>query len=144
RPHAVPSLPRGLALVPGPPGPPRPAPPLHRRRAARAAPAGRRLPLRRTLPRSGGGLPAHCPRSRGAGARPLRGLPGGELMAALLEASGLAKHFDVGGQWVARRRRGIRAVDGVSFALEAGGTLGLGGGSGRGQSTPGPLIPPSL
>ncbi|HET6365794.1 MAG TPA: ATP-binding cassette domain-containing protein, partial [Pseudomonadales bacterium] len=58
----------------------------------------------------------------------------------LLEVEGLAKQFDVGGTWLARRRRVIRAVDGVSFTLERGETLGLVGESGCGKSTTGRLI----
>ena len=61
-------------------------------------------------------------------------------MAPLLEVEGLVKRFDVGGTWLARRRRVIRAVDGVSFALEPGETLGLVGESGCGKSTTGRLI----
>jgi oligopeptide transport system ATP-binding protein len=58
----------------------------------------------------------------------------------LLEVQGLVKRFDVGGAWLARRRRTIRAVDGVSFTLEPGETLGLVGESGCGKSTTGRLI----
>jgi peptide/nickel transport system ATP-binding protein len=58
----------------------------------------------------------------------------------LLEVKGLVKQFDVGGAWLARRRRVIRAVDGVSFTLEPGETLGLVGESGCGKSTTGRLI----
>ena len=58
----------------------------------------------------------------------------------LLEVQGLVKHFDSGGAWLARRRRVIRAVDGVSFALAPGETLGLVGESGCGKSTTGRLI----
>jgi oligopeptide/dipeptide ABC transporter ATP-binding protein len=58
----------------------------------------------------------------------------------LLEVRGLAKHFDVGGAWLARRRRVVRAVDGVSFTLEPGETLGLVGESGCGKSTTARLI----
>jgi len=58
----------------------------------------------------------------------------------LLEVQGLVKHFDAGGAWLARRRRVIRAVDGVSFALAPGETLGLVGESGCGKSTTGRLI----
>ncbi|PYO33208.1 MAG: dipeptide/oligopeptide/nickel ABC transporter ATP-binding protein [Candidatus Rokuibacteriota bacterium] len=58
----------------------------------------------------------------------------------LLEVTGLEKRFDVGGAWLGRRRRTIRAVDGVSFTLEAGETLGLVGESGCGKSTTGRLI----
>jgi len=61
-------------------------------------------------------------------------------MPALLEVEGLAKRFDVGGTWLASRRRVIRAVDGVSFALAPGETLGLVGESGCGKSTTGRLI----
>jgi oligopeptide transport system ATP-binding protein len=62
------------------------------------------------------------------------------MAGPLLEVRGLVKRFDVGGAWLARRRRVIHAVDGVSFALEAGETLGLVGESGCGKSTTGRLI----
>jgi len=62
------------------------------------------------------------------------------MAGALLEVRGLAKWFEVGGGWVSRRRRVIRAVDGVSFALQPGETLGLVGESGCGKSTTGRLI----
>jgi oligopeptide/dipeptide ABC transporter ATP-binding protein len=62
------------------------------------------------------------------------------MAGPLLEVQGLAKQFAVGGTWLARHRRVIRAVDGVSFALEPGETLGLVGESGCGKSTTGRLI----
>jgi oligopeptide/dipeptide ABC transporter ATP-binding protein len=62
------------------------------------------------------------------------------MAGPLLEVQGLVKQFDVGGAWLARRRRVIRAVDGVSFTLEPGETLGLVGESGCGKSTTGRLI----
>ncbi len=62
------------------------------------------------------------------------------MATPLLEVQGLAKQFAMGGAWLARRRRVIRAVDGVSFALEPGETLGLVGESGCGKSTTGRLI----
>jgi oligopeptide/dipeptide ABC transporter ATP-binding protein len=58
----------------------------------------------------------------------------------LLEAHGLVKQFDLGGAWLGRGRRVIRAVDGVSFALDPGETLGLVGESGCGKSTTGRLV----
>jgi oligopeptide transport system ATP-binding protein len=59
---------------------------------------------------------------------------------AVLEAAGLSKHF--------RARRGIfggergvvRAVDGISFAIEAGQTLGVVGESGCGKTTTAKLV----
>jgi oligopeptide transport system ATP-binding protein len=62
------------------------------------------------------------------------------MAGSLLEVNGLVKQFNVGGAWLARRRRVIRAVDGVSFSLESGETLGLVGESGCGKSTTGRLI----
>jgi oligopeptide transport system ATP-binding protein len=58
----------------------------------------------------------------------------------LLEVRGLEKRFAVGGTWLRGRRRVIRAVDGVSFAIERGEVLGLVGESGCGKSTTGRLI----
>ena len=62
------------------------------------------------------------------------------MAGSLLEVNGLVKQFHMGGAWLARRRRVIRAVDGVSFSLETGETLGLVGESGCGKSTTGRLI----
>ncbi|HEV2292032.1 MAG TPA: ABC transporter ATP-binding protein [Gemmatimonadales bacterium] len=53
----------------------------------------------------------------------------------LLEVSGLVKHFPQGG--LLHRRPPVRAVDGVSFTIDAGETLALVGESGSGKSTVG-------
>lgn len=55
----------------------------------------------------------------------------------LLRVEGLVKHFPIGG-WP--RRRVVHAVDGVSFTLARGETLGLVGESGCGKSTVGRCI----
>ena len=52
----------------------------------------------------------------------------------LLEVENLKVHYPVRGGWLGRRQY-VRAVDGVSFHLDAGETLGLVGESGCGKST---------
>ncbi len=58
----------------------------------------------------------------------------------LLEVRNLVKHFPVGGGLFGGPRGIVRAVDGVSFALERGETLGLVGESGCGKTTTGRCI----
>jgi oligopeptide transport system ATP-binding protein len=62
------------------------------------------------------------------------------MSGPLLQVQSLVKRFDVGGTWLARGHRVIHAVDGISFTLESGDTLGLVGESGCGKSTTGRLI----
>jgi oligopeptide/dipeptide ABC transporter ATP-binding protein len=58
----------------------------------------------------------------------------------LLEVQELATHFVQGGGLLSGRSQVLRAVDGVSFSLRAGQTLGLVGESGCGKSTLGRTI----
>lgn len=53
----------------------------------------------------------------------------------LLEVRQLKKHFSVGGSFLGKSSLNVRAVDGISFTLKEGETLGLVGESGCGKST---------
>ena len=64
----------------------------------------------------------------------------GGTSEALLEVRNLVKHFEVGGGLFGGRRGLVRAVDGVSFAIRRGETLGLVGESGCGKTTTGRCI----
>jgi len=73
---------------------------------------------------------------------------GGVAGAPLLEVDDLVKHFDIRGGLLGVSKLGaVRAVDGVSFTVKEGETLGLVGESGCGKTTLGKvilrLIPPT-
>ncbi|MDP1961963.1 MAG: ATP-binding cassette domain-containing protein, partial [Reyranella sp.] len=58
----------------------------------------------------------------------------------VLEAEGLVKHFPIHGGLLQRRVGAVKAVDGVSFTIARGETLGLVGESGCGKSTIGKTV----
>ena len=59
----------------------------------------------------------------------------------LLEVQDLKVHFPVTrGGWFKREKRVVHAVDGISFTLDVGETLGVVGESGCGKSTTGRAI----
>lgn len=72
--------------------------------------------------------PAFANEDRGGPAQPL------------LIVEGLTKHFPVRGGFLSREKRVVHAVDGVSFSVPKGKTLGIVGESGCGKSTTARLI----
>jgi oligopeptide/dipeptide ABC transporter ATP-binding protein len=58
----------------------------------------------------------------------------------LLEVRNLVKHFPIGGGMLAKPLGVVRAIDGVSFSIRKGETLGLVGESGCGKTTTGRCI----
>jgi oligopeptide/dipeptide ABC transporter ATP-binding protein len=74
------------------------------------------------------------------GPLPVEGVPG-RGPDAILEVHGLTRHFAVTKGAILRRRVGtVRAVDGITFAVQRGQTFGLVGESGCGKSTTARLI----
>jgi peptide/nickel transport system ATP-binding protein len=70
----------------------------------------------------------------------IAGTPRAATGEPVLEVDGLTKHFSVGRALFRRDDRAVRAVDGISFAVEPGRTLGLVGESGCGKSTTAKLV----
>lgn len=68
------------------------------------------------------------------------GKRGQELSETLLKVENLKKYFPVEGKIFAAQKDFVRAVDGVSFAVEKGETLSLVGESGCGKTTTGKTI----
>ncbi len=117
------------------------APHRHRGPAARPGAAARRLRVRPALPARHGAVPGGGA-ARAAGRRRARGalLARDAGVSALLEVEGLTKHFPVRRGLLGRSTGLVRAVDSISFTIEAGTTFGLVGESGCGKTTTSKLV----
>ncbi|WP_078394288.1 ABC transporter ATP-binding protein [Shouchella patagoniensis] len=62
------------------------------------------------------------------------------MKEVLLEVKGMTKHFDVSEGFLKRKKRLLRAVDGVDLTIYSGETLGIVGESGCGKSTLGNVL----
>ena len=98
-----------------------------------------RCPVRqRALPRGAAAVRGRQPRALVALHQGAAGEAG--VMTALLEVEGLVKHFVAERSVFGRPTAFVKAVDGVSFSVEAGKTLALVGESGCGKSTVSRLV----
>src|SRR5213593_803120 len=64
----------------------------------------------------------------------------GDPSDVILDVRNLVKHFEVGGGFLGRAPALVKAVDGVSFEIRRGETLGLVGESGCGKTTTGRCV----
>ena len=62
------------------------------------------------------------------------------MASPLLEVHDVQKHFPIGGSLFGAKRALVKAVDGISFTIDAGETLGLVGESGCGKTTTSKLV----
>src|SRR5215470_16230429 len=91
-------------------------------------------------------MPTRAPTDRSPRCRPLVALlscparGAGPVTEPLLQVDNLVRHFVVARSPLGRARAMIKAVDGVSFHVDAGETLALVGESGCGKSTVGRLV----
>ena len=117
----------------------------HRRPPARSDLAARRLRLPSALSGGDRSVPDRGAGDGRGGARPPGALLGdggraAEPVMILFEADGLTKHFPLRKGFFGGSNGAVRAVDGVSFTIEAGRTLGVVGESGCGKSTTAKLV----
>ena len=109
------------------------------RQRAQHSRSARRVQIRDALQRAAGAVRLDRAATDRVFAGTLGALPSGESMK-ILEVENLRVSFPVVGGVFARKIAEVKAVDGVSFALEQGETLGLVGESGCGKSTVGRAI----